>query len=178
MEEFRRTRRPPICECGGFLKSATISFGQPLDPDVLARAEEAAVDCDLLLAVGSTLSVYPAAGTPSASPTTQLSFRGVSNLLAGQITVTGSKSGVHGGQVQSHSDGNGVSFIPNTPFKTGETVTVKVTGQSLVGANGSGEVTFRTYTPVPGLKLTPNPDRGGKPDYGDRPTLPSFRRVQ
>jgi len=53
----------PHCEdCGGILKSATISFGQPLDPDVLARAEAAAVDCDLLLAVGSTLSVYPAAG--------------------------------------------------------------------------------------------------------------------
>ena len=40
-----------------------------------------------------------------------------------------------------------------------------MTGQSLVGANGSGEVTFRTYTPVPGLKLTPNPDRGGKPKH-------------
>src|SRR5207237_3031672 len=90
------------------------------------------------------VSVYPAAGTPSASPTTQISFRGVSNLLAGQITVTGSKSRVHGGQVQSHSDGNGVSFIPNTPFKTGETVTVKLTGQSLVGANGGGEVTLPT----------------------------------
>jgi NAD-dependent deacetylase len=53
----------PHCEvCGGILKSATISFGQSLDPDVLARAEDAAVDCDLLLAVGSTLSVHPAAG--------------------------------------------------------------------------------------------------------------------
>jgi NAD-dependent deacetylase len=53
----------PHCEdCGGILKSATISFGQPLDPDVLSRAERAAADCDLLLAVGSTLSVYPAAG--------------------------------------------------------------------------------------------------------------------
>jgi NAD-dependent deacetylase len=53
----------PHCEeCGGILKSATISFGQSLDPHVLARAEDAAVDCDLLLAVGSSLSVYPAAG--------------------------------------------------------------------------------------------------------------------
>lgn len=53
----------PHCEvCGGILKSATISFGQSLDPDVMARAEDAAVDCDLLLAVGSTLSVHPAAG--------------------------------------------------------------------------------------------------------------------
>jgi NAD-dependent deacetylase len=53
----------PHCEeCGGILKSATISFGQSLDPDVLSRAEDAALDCDLLLAVGSSLSVYPAAG--------------------------------------------------------------------------------------------------------------------
>ena len=48
--------------CGGILKSATISFGQNLDPEVLARSEEAALSADLLLAVGSTLSVYPAAG--------------------------------------------------------------------------------------------------------------------
>jgi NAD-dependent deacetylase len=53
----------PHCEdCGGILKSATISFGQSLDPDVLSKAEDAALDCDLLLAVGSSLSVYPAAG--------------------------------------------------------------------------------------------------------------------
>lgn len=48
--------------CGGILKSATISFGQNLVPEDLERAERAAADCDLLLAVGSTLSVYPAAG--------------------------------------------------------------------------------------------------------------------
>jgi len=48
--------------CGGILKSATISFGQNLVPEDLERAEEAARACDLLLAVGSTLSVYPAAG--------------------------------------------------------------------------------------------------------------------
>jgi NAD-dependent deacetylase len=53
---------PPCLACGGILKSATISFGQSLDPGVLARAEDAATACDLLLAVGSTLSVYPAAG--------------------------------------------------------------------------------------------------------------------
>jgi NAD-dependent deacetylase len=49
-------------ECGGILKSATISFGQSLVPEHLARAEAAAASCDLLLAVGSTLAVYPAAG--------------------------------------------------------------------------------------------------------------------
>ena len=48
--------------CGGILKSATISFGQSLVPEDLMRAEHAATECDLLLAVGSTLGVFPAAG--------------------------------------------------------------------------------------------------------------------
>ncbi|HEV7649517.1 MAG TPA: Sir2 family NAD-dependent protein deacetylase [Actinophytocola sp.] len=53
---------PPCLACGGILKSATISFGQPLDAGVLARAREAAVTCDLMLAAGSSLAVQPAAG--------------------------------------------------------------------------------------------------------------------
>jgi NAD-dependent deacetylase len=53
---------PPCRRCGGILKSDTISFGQQLDPDVLARAEELARAADVLLAVGTTLQVYPAAG--------------------------------------------------------------------------------------------------------------------
>lgn len=53
---------PPCPLCGGVLKSATISFGQNLDVDVLDRAREAAVRCDVLLAVGTSLGVHPAAG--------------------------------------------------------------------------------------------------------------------
>ena len=53
---------PDGVACGGILKSATISFGQSLVPEDLVRAEEAATGCDLLLAVGSTLGVFPAAG--------------------------------------------------------------------------------------------------------------------
>ena len=52
-------RIPPCRTCGGILKSATISFGQNLVPDDLERAERAARECDLLLAVGTTLAVYP-----------------------------------------------------------------------------------------------------------------------
>jgi NAD-dependent deacetylase len=52
---------PPCRTCGGILKSATISFGQNLVADDLQRAQAAAERCDLLLAVGSTLSVYPIA---------------------------------------------------------------------------------------------------------------------
>ena len=53
---------PPCRTCGGILKSATISFGQNLVPEDLLRAQLAAEHCDLLLAVGSSLGVYPAAG--------------------------------------------------------------------------------------------------------------------
>ncbi len=53
----------PACRsCGGVLKSATISFGQGLVADDLARAERAARSCDLVLAIGTTLGVYPIAG--------------------------------------------------------------------------------------------------------------------
>ena len=55
---------PPLCECGGFLKPATISFGQNLDPTELERADDAAREADLVVALGSTLSVYPAASFP------------------------------------------------------------------------------------------------------------------
>jgi len=53
---------PPCRSCGGILKSATISFGQSLVRNDLERAQASAEACDLLLAVGSTLSVYPIAG--------------------------------------------------------------------------------------------------------------------
>lgn len=53
---------PPCDNCGGILKSATISFGQSLEPAVLDAAVAAAQTCDLLLAVGTSLSVFPAAG--------------------------------------------------------------------------------------------------------------------
>ncbi|SFL06739.1 SIR2 family NAD-dependent protein deacylase [Geodermatophilus ruber] len=53
----------PACQaCGGILKSATISFGQALDPAVIDAAATAAVDCDVFLAAGTSLTVHPAAG--------------------------------------------------------------------------------------------------------------------
>jgi NAD-dependent deacetylase len=62
LDRVRAGEEDPAClRCGGILKSATISFGQNLDPDVLVRAERAARGCDLLLALGTSLSVYPAA---------------------------------------------------------------------------------------------------------------------
>lgn len=66
MEEMlRRVRQgeddPRCLDCGGIVKSTTVSFGQSLDPDVMQRAADAAASADLLLAVGSTLAVHPVA---------------------------------------------------------------------------------------------------------------------
>ena len=63
-ETFTATRRPPTCACGGLLKPATISFGQSLRTADLERAASAAIAADLVLALGSTLSVHPAASVP------------------------------------------------------------------------------------------------------------------
>lgn len=62
LERVRAGERDPSCEtCSGILKSDTISFGQALVEEVIDRAMHDAEHCDLLLAVGSTLSVFPAA---------------------------------------------------------------------------------------------------------------------
>jgi len=55
----------PACRsCGGIVKTATISFGQPMPPAPMERAEEETLACDLFLVLGSSLVVYPAAGFP------------------------------------------------------------------------------------------------------------------
>ena len=68
LEALQRVRAgetdPPCLACGGILKSATVSFGQNLDRSDLARAESAAAACDLFLAIGTSLTVYPVARLP------------------------------------------------------------------------------------------------------------------
>ncbi len=64
-EEFRQTREPPQCpQCQGWLKPATISFGQSLPEGLLMRAFELSQQADLVLSLGSTLAVEPAASIP------------------------------------------------------------------------------------------------------------------
>ena len=64
-EAFNRDETIPVCDqCGGIVKTATISFGQAMPEQEMQRAEYAAKSCDLMLAIGSSLVVYPAAGFP------------------------------------------------------------------------------------------------------------------
>jgi len=60
-----RTELPPLCEkCAGMLRPDVVFFGEMLDPDVLNLAYKAASESDFLIAIGSSLVVYPAAGIP------------------------------------------------------------------------------------------------------------------
>jgi NAD-dependent deacetylase len=54
----------PDCSCGGYIKTATVSFGQAMPDKPMQRAEELSRSCDLFLAIGSSLTVWPAAGFP------------------------------------------------------------------------------------------------------------------
>ncbi|MBK8064134.1 MAG: Sir2 family NAD-dependent protein deacetylase [Betaproteobacteria bacterium] len=68
LERVRAGEEDPACaHCGGILKSATILFGEGLEPGVMERALRAAEAADLLLAVGSSLQVYPVAGAVPAA---------------------------------------------------------------------------------------------------------------
>lgn len=54
----------PDCDCGGFIKTATVSFGQAMPDEAMRKAQEWSSDCDLFIAIGSSLVVWPAAGFP------------------------------------------------------------------------------------------------------------------
>jgi NAD-dependent deacetylase len=65
LAHFQAHGEAPACAaCGGVIKTATISFGQPMPEGEMARAQAATLACDLMLVLGSSLSVYPAAGFP------------------------------------------------------------------------------------------------------------------
>jgi NAD-dependent deacetylase len=66
--EQLKTELPPKCrQCGGRLKPEVVFFGEELPVEALQRAAELTAECDLLLAVGSSLVVYPAAAIPEAA---------------------------------------------------------------------------------------------------------------
>jgi NAD-dependent deacetylase len=61
---FEATDEAPLCACGGFIKSATVSFGQSMPEEAMARARAETLACDLFIAIGSSLVVHPAAAFP------------------------------------------------------------------------------------------------------------------
>lgn len=93
-------------------------------------------------AEAAAVTVSPQPDSKFASPRTQLSFRGATAAQVSKITVTGSRSGRHRGTVKTHSDRQGVSWIPSRSFYSDERVTVR---HDLDVVGGSGRE-FRIRT--------------------------------
>jgi Arylsulfotransferase (ASST) len=88
------------------------------------------------------LALSPLNGTPDASPRTQISFLGVPAGEIAQISVVGSRSGHHGGRLESYASRPGASFLPSRPFAQGE----RVTASALVGPARHAERVSTTFT--------------------------------
>jgi NAD-dependent deacetylase len=81
--DFERDQIVPHCACGGWVKTATISFGQSMPINEMCRAERETLLADLCVAIGSSLVVYPAAGFP------ELAKRNGSALVIVNLQQTG-----------------------------------------------------------------------------------------
>jgi hypothetical protein len=95
---------------------------------------------------GSGVDVSPAPGTVTASPRTQISFRGVPGAQVREVSVVGRRSGGHRGRLRGYSQGDGASFVPSAPFDAGERVDVR----ALIGSGASGRqaaFSFRVDAP-------------------------------
>ncbi len=77
-------------------------------------------------AIASAVTISPLPGTPDASPQTQISILGEPAANITGVTVTGSETGTHEGQLEPYSAGQGASFVPNAPFQEGEEVSVSI----------------------------------------------------
>ncbi|MGI9613414.1 MAG: SIR2 family NAD-dependent protein deacylase, partial [Acidimicrobiales bacterium] len=100
LDRVRQGEDDPACpECGGILKSKTISFGQSLVAADLQRAQTAAENCDLMLAVGTTLGVYPIANAvpiakQAGAPVVIVNGSETEMDYLGDVVIRGSISGV------------------------------------------------------------------------------------
>jgi Arylsulfotransferase (ASST) len=107
---------------------------------------------------GTNVDVSPAPETDTANPATQISFLGTPVTDIQDVSVEGSRSGYHYGHVYGYSQGDGGSFVPDTPFDDGERVVVR----ALLGPPGAERrvsFAFRIATPYPtsGIPPFPNP---------------------
>jgi hypothetical protein len=130
---------------------------------------------------GLPVDVSPAPETGTANPHTQISFLGVPAADIHEVSVAGERSGMHPGRLEGYSQGDGASFVPDSPFDAGERVTVHATigaGRSRTIGNGGKPVIFhfRVDTPYSTASVPPFPNPRAAPgDYQSFATLPGVQ---
>ncbi len=165
--------------CGGSGSSSGSSAQSGVSPACLP----ATLDHSAKLA-GTAVDVSPAPETDTANPATQISFLGVPSARIHVVSVVGEHSGTHAGRLAAYSQGDGASFVPDTPFDAGERVVVHAVigaGSSTASARagGSGKQVsfgFRVDTPYPTADVPPYKNRQASPaDYESFATLPGVK---
>jgi hypothetical protein len=104
-------------------------------------------------AAADQVAVYPLPGSQYNLPQTQITFRGLPAAAIGPVSVVGSATGSHSGQIEADSDGDGGSFVPDQPFAPGETVVVS----TQLGVQGAQNGSFSFRIEQPGPVPTPAP---------------------
>ncbi len=121
---------------------------------------------------GTSVDVSPAPDTGTANPHNQISFLGTPAADIQDVSVVGSRTGYHHGQLRGYSQGDGASFVPQTPFDAGEQVSV----HAVIGAGAAGKpiaFSFGVDTPYPIANTPPFPASPAAPsDYQSFATLP------
>ncbi len=124
---------------------------------------------------GTSLAVSPLPDSYDASTRTQISLLGVPSAAISDVSVSGSQSGAHGGRLEAYSQGDGDSFLPASPFLTGETVTVR---GKLATAKGEQPFAFRftvaRQDPIDGVAAASAPlprDYNEEQHFHSRPEL-------
>jgi Arylsulfotransferase (ASST) len=127
----------------GLVGGTNLHASAAVKTSVVAPAREFA---NVRVQSSGDLSVYPLPDSRTASPRTEITFRGATADTLGHLTVTGSQSGAHTGLLMPHSDGGGVSFVPDAPFRAEETVTVKA--DIPIGTGEDGSLVFDCVRPI------------------------------
>src|SRR5690606_5021279 len=104
---------------------------------------------------------------------TTISFRGALPAQLGDVTVVGSVTGTHAGDLRTHRDGAGVTFVPDRPFEPGEEVTV-TTGATLVGGTSEASLTIAEPAEPPAEVPEQLPMQIPEPPLLDLATHPDF----
>src|SRR5947209_3331382 len=140
-----------LAACGGAKHGSGGAANTPTTPTVqTAETNSGAINCvphtlnRSAVLPNTNLSVSPLPGSYAAAPQTQISLLGASPNQISNVKASGSATGNHAGQLEAYSQGDGASFVPSTPFKAGEVVTV--TGQV---ATGQSSAAGGTQAPVP-----------------------------
>jgi hypothetical protein len=159
-----------LAVAGGHIADETAAYSGPDD----AQCVPAQLNVSDVLP-HTDLAVSPLPGSYDAMPQTQISFLGVPARDISDVSADGSLTGSHPGQLEAYSQGDGASFVPETPFKAGETVTVSGEVRS-----GPGTVPF-TYSfsvaypdPIPyqtQLSKPRNPPSGSVQSFHSAPEV-------